>query len=293
MKRGSMIGTTSVSPSEPVDLCDGRLWLLGGVAPVTSRISWLRAEASGWESLNCYVLLEEDHALVLDTGVSVHCADILAQLDAVVGPEKPVSIYLTRLELDTICNLGPIADHVNLQGLFSAGFNADPFDFFDGVTTQTELTSDTGVKLGRRQDGETVDIGEQRRLEVIRPMLRLLATSWAFDAATGTLFTSDSFGHVQTQDPQVRAGAGDDLTERDVTAHLLTRFEWLRNTQAPEVLIDDLERTFGEREVTRIAPAHGCVITGEENVRRHLDWVLAALRDPSAFANEPGEIHAP
>jgi hypothetical protein len=125
--------------------------------------------------------------------------------------------------------------------------------------------------------------GRERLLEVFRPELLLLNTHWVYDAATLTLFTSDTFTYVVR--PDADAGwvvtAEDDTTTADeVQEHLLnTRFWWLADAQ-----VDEIRRfvagVFERYDIETIAPSCGAILRGRDVVERHytmLDEVIAKV----------------
>lgn len=262
----------------PLDLGDGRLWLLGGLAPITERFSWLR-DTTGWEPMNCYLLLEDDGALLVDTGVTAHGGQVDGQLDQLIGRERPLSLYVTRIELDTVSGMGEIIRNFNVTGLYAgAGFGTNPMEFFDHLY-------ENPLVFHRRGHRETISVGADREFVVLNPVLRLLHTTWGFDPATGTLFTSDAFSHLHLPPSQGDPdGAGrlvtqsnDTSTPELVTDHLLVKFEWLKRLQDPEYVAEGVASVFDDYDVTTIAPTHGCVIQGRELVQQHKDWLIDAI----------------
>lgn len=211
-----------------------------------------------------------------------------AQLEGLIGRELPLSLYVTRIELDAVSGLGGVVGNFNVTNIFaSSGFNTNPLEFFDDLRGSS-------LTIERRQHGECVALSAGRELEVIQPVLRLLPTSWAFDHATGTLFTSDAFAHVQAApsdgvpSPEARRVTADAGTALDVAAHLFVKFEWLRQLPEPEstYIADGVARVFEDYDVATIAPTHGCVIHGRELVQRHKDWLLKAILEGPPGARE-------
>lgn len=139
------------------------------------------------------------------------------------------------------------------------------------------------MRIERRQDREPITLAPGRDVEVIQPVLHLLPTSWLFDHATGTLFTSDSFGHLRLgpseSEPAAdeRVARQDDATNEDMTEHLFTKYEWLRRLQDPEYIATGVARVFETYDVKTIAPTHGRVIQGVDQVQKHKDWLISAI----------------
>ncbi len=128
-------------------------------------------------------------------------------------------------------------------------------------------------------------------LEIFHATLRLLPTSWLYDARTRTLFTSDLFSGVIRPGPEgpwVITAADDTTTIEEMARHLLeTRYWWLAGARV-EPIRAAVAETFARLDVETIAPDYGCVLHGREVVARHagmLDEILAqaALMAPPAM----------
>jgi flavorubredoxin len=255
-------------------LAGSRLFAAGGFIRADGTTSWLPDTARGWQPANCYVLLEDERAVLIDTGVAAHASLIVEQLKAVVPARVPLSIFLTRAELDCIGNVGPISEQLEVDGVFAGG-NTNPFDAFDAVESARATIR---VHVGKRTGQLPIVISESRSLEVLDAPLRLLATYWVFDSATGTLFTSDSFGHQlveSPEDPRIVTD-GDECDHDVVERHLLAKFGWI--AEADTTLVrKGLEAVFADRDVEIIAPTNGCAIVGRAAVAAHYDAVQSAL----------------
>lgn len=273
----------STSPS-PIELVAGRLWLLGASVVLDGRISWVPADVRGWQPLNTYVLIEGDSVLVVDPGVYALRTTVREQLAQLVEPGRKLSIFLTRPEPDVTGNIGEIASCYPVERLYAGG-GPNPFDAFESATLMDPASRGNRIQMERMLPGFQMPLGEARGVEMLRPTIRLLSTFWGHDAATGTLFTSDSFGHT------VQARADDDRVLRDgappqselasVKAHLLAKFGWLAHARTRSI-IDNLAEMRGRRNIERIAPSHGLVIEGREMVERHLNALNAVLEELAA-----------
>jgi flavorubredoxin len=257
-----------------VDLSDGRLWQLGSSVKLPAPISWLPTNTRGWEPVNAYLMLEDDGALLVDTGVRAHSGAVLRELVRLVGRDRPIDIFLTRFEQDCLGNVGQIFELANLRYVYAASAQMHPLEFFGEITARR--TPEEIVAMFRRAQG-AVQVGAERELEVVRTMLRILATTWAYDSATGTLFTSDSFGHVQGHSSDQRIARPGETTPRQIRHHLLTKFDWAADMEDATAVANAVEDAFSKHTVRRIAPTHGCVIEGEDEVAWHVERVLDAL----------------
>ncbi len=270
--------------SDPVALVPGRLWVLGESIPLDGRITWAPAEARGWQPLNTYVLIEGDAALVVDPGVTAQRHAIRAQLETLVPAGRSVAIFLTRPELDVTGNLGEIAARHPVTRLYAGG-GPNPFDGFEAAKFMDPACRGNRVQMERLPPGFRIPLGAERGVEILRPVIRLLATFWGYDDATGTLFTSDSFSHaVQARRDDGRVlhdGLPDQSAHATVRAHLLAKFGWLARARTGAIL-NNLREMRGDRPIERIAPGHGMVIEGGALVRRHLDAMEKVLEELAA-----------
>lgn len=270
-----------MSPADAaVELVPDRLYLLGDSVELDGRVSWAPGDVRGWQPVNCYVVRQGDSILVVDPGVYVHRNTVADQLQRIVPAGTPVSIFVTRAEPDTTGGIGEIARRFPVDRLYAGG-GPNPFDSFEAVGELDMEGRRERIQLERTAPGFQVPVGTGRGIEILRPSIRLLATWWGYDAATETLFTSDSFGHtVQSRPDSPRLLTADRPAQHavaDVASHLSAKFAWLAHAKTP-ALRDGTRAMFADREISRIAPAHGLVIEGREMVRAHVDALDAALR---------------
>jgi hypothetical protein len=260
--------------SDPVELVRDRLYVVGGNVPLDGRASWAPAGASGWQPANCYLLLTaEGEPLIVDPGLPVVEREVLAGLRAVMPPGARPRIYITRAQFDCVGNLGAVAGAFPVTDIFTGG-NVNPFDSFDTVTSADEGERAASLVLFRSPD--------ESPLEVINATLRILATFWAYDPGTRTLFTSDSFTHALAAagdgPPVLDSAASDDVTLDDVRSHLNATFWWLRHAETRPIA-ESLEALFDRYDVESIAPVRGCVLRGRDVVDRHVELVTTVLSE--------------
>jgi hypothetical protein len=264
-------------------LADG-LHVLGGLIPLDGRVSWAPADASGFQPSNCYVLVEGDSALLVDTGLAVHEQLVLDGLADLIGEGAAVTMFFTRGEMDCVSNLEPIARRFDIEALYTGGAT-NPFDAFDELNAmrlrarrqQIDQKGAGGDSMARTP---FIEIADERSLAIESPLLRLLPTFWGWDAATGTLFTSDSFTHGFVADPSdprvIDSPADDDATLESVSANLFAKYWWLPHATT-EPLREWLSAKFADLAPEIVAPSRGCVLRGRKVVQRHLDLMLEAL----------------
>jgi len=247
--------------------------------------------------MNTYVLREGEHTLIIDTGVSLHTDQLLDELATLLPPSPPPAVLHTRIgEYTTISNTVPIAERFGISTVHSEQDDSPRWvDFRPGHGRDlgaAEALESARIELFVVPDTIAVDPAGARSLEIFHATLRLLPTSWLYDARTRTLFTSDSFTHVlrsEATGPWVVTDEDDDTTLDAMRHHLLsTRYWWLAGARLDEIRASVAD-VFARYDVETIAPDFGCVLHGRAVVRRHaemLDAILveAQAMDPPAMA---------
>jgi flavorubredoxin len=247
-------------------LCGARVYRLGGLLELDGRLSWAPPEARGWQPANCYLILGSDGAVLIDTGVRLHASEIIQQLNSVLPNDLPLSIVLTRTEMDCCLNIPMIeAAHTVRTVIYTGGI--------------TVPRAGAEVRRVNVEEGQTLELEAAQGiwLQLVAPRLRLLPTLWPYDPVSQVLFTSDSFGHARCDgDPSdlvVRAPAD---SPEDVLQQLRTKFEWLASADGDPVA-RDLIRIFEDRSVRALAPTHGLIFQGDAVVQQQRDQLVAAV----------------
>jgi hypothetical protein len=270
-----------------LSIVDERLYALSNPFELDGRVTMFPVWARGFAPMNCYLLLEDTEALIVDTGFTVHEDALLEQIGSLIG-DRRLSIYTTRFgELHAICNVSAIAEHFDVARLYAP---------WDEGTRFLDIRPDHNppgnpilsrslrrVEAVNARNGTVIEVGgnPQRRLRAFAPPLRLLATQWLHDAATGTLLTSDLFTHVwhsSAEGPWAATADADETTIDDVLACLHhSRYWWLpgANTQP---IVDKLAEVFtAGAPIDAVGPGYGCVLLGREQVTRHHRLIQEAL----------------
>jgi hypothetical protein len=285
----------SSQPGTTVELCARKLHALLNPYELDGRVSTHPPEARGFASMNAYLLLEDDRALLIDTGVTIHQDALLAQLERLLPPDASLSLWILRLgEFNAVCNAKAIVDRFTVDAIYALQNDALGWiDFHPGgspvaaVPSAIVRSTRGGVNVGR--DG-------RRPLRTLEAPLRLLPTYWVYDEATKTLFSSDAFGYAAREGPEgpwVITSVDDDPTTREsIRTHLTrTRFWWLPGART-EPLRRALAETFETYDIQTIAPGFGCVLHGRDVVEHHvqmLDDVLASAEDDAAVGIAVGQ----
>ena len=266
------------------ELSKNSLYALQNVFELNGLASSYPANARGYSVVNCYLLKQEDGALLLDSGYTIHADSILTQIGGLLDTKTPLSIYPLRLnEFMSVCNVEAIAGTFHVDQCYSSNPDAALWVDFggrsDSVNPQPYSLKSTVVSRAQKI---YVGSGDQRLLEAFQAPIRLIATRWIYDQVTKTLFTSDSFTHEwrdQKDGPWMTNATTNQTSAQHVKSFLLnTRYWWLRGGDTGS-LRKKLADIFEKYDIENIAPGYGCVIQGKELVKRQYQLLDDALRD--------------
>ncbi|CUR58484.1 conserved hypothetical protein [metagenome] len=275
-----------------VPLVDGRLYLLPNPYRLDGRVCTHPPDASGWASQNCYLFVENDRAVLVDTGFSIHEASMLSRLEEIITPDMTLEVSVLRLgEYYGSCNVRPIVERFGVQKVYSArrdGVESTDFrpDHVPWGTPTGTGSFATVEKVQMRGNG-SIEMGVDRTMSLVKPPLRLLSTNWLYDAGTRTLLTADMFTHSwldQPDGPWVSSPDEAVPSAAEVRAFMVgTRYWWLPGSRTAQMVVD-LHQIFDQYEVDRIAPGFGLVIEGSELVKEHVRILSEVLE---VFSSEP------
>lgn len=275
-----------------VPLVEDKLYALSNAYAVDGRVSWHPPGARGVAPMTVYLFRAEQEDLLVDTGLSVHREQVLADLSELGAGDQGRDFSLVTLrsgEFDSICNLAPIARTIPLSHVYS--FHPDGI-FWGDMHPAEPFDPSQGDSLGTPERSNVATASEivlrgsaARQIRVLKPELRLLYTNWLYDEATRTLLTSDSFtwvirpeGAAADRDWRVSA-EHDRTTVEDIREHLLqTRFWWIADADLFDVRAQ-LESIFDSLAIDRIAPSFGCILEGREVVEHHVQMLDAVLAE--------------
>jgi len=253
-------------------LVDDRLYALQNPFALDGRVSAYPASARGFSVANCYLLTQSDAALLIDTGFGKDEPVIRAQIESLIAPGLPLSMFPLRLnEFMSINNVESFAGHFNIETCYTSNIDAALwFDFGARLEGRDILES---MKVTAVTRADTIRLGKGgRAIDVMQAPIRLIATRWLYDGATRTLFSSDMFTHVRratATGPWIVTEADDSTTLHDIRSIMLnTRYWWLEG--APT---DSIRRGIGEvfdkHDIETVAPGYGCILRGRKVVERH------------------------
>jgi hypothetical protein len=254
-------------------LSAGRLYALQHPFALDGRVSSYPASARGYSVANSYLLTQSDAAMLIDTGFGKDEAAIRAQIESLIAPRLPLSLFPLRLnEFMSINNVATFAGHFNVDQCYTS--NTDAALWFDFGTEDNSRGILDSMKVTAVTRADTIELGKHGRpIDVMQAPIRLIATRWLYDCATKTLFSSDMFTHVWRDSetgPWIVTDTDNDSTSpREVRSFMLnTRYWWLEG--APT---DSIRRGIGEifdtYDIETIAPGYGCILSGRNVVARH------------------------
>jgi flavorubredoxin len=279
------MGLQTTSASNVATLADGKLYALQNALHLDGRVSAYPARARGYSMSNCYLLVEDDAATLLDTGYAAHEPVIRQQIASLIGPGQPLSLFPLRLnEFMSINNVETLAAHLDVEQCYTG--NPDAAWWFDfGATSDHGQNVLDKLKITVVSRDEALSIGGSggRVLDVFQAPVRLISTRWIYDRATKTLFTSDMFTHVWRDTPEGPwfVDENNDISSFDhVRSFLLnTRYWWLEGVNTGP-LRDAVAKVADTYDIETLAPGYGAIIRGRDLVEKQFrifDEVLASL----------------
>jgi hypothetical protein len=253
-------------------LADDRLYALQNPFGLDGRVSSYPASARGFSVANSYLLTQPDSAMLIDTGFGKDEPAIRGQIEALIAPGLPLSMFPLRLnEFMSINNVASFAGHFNIDQCYTS--NPDAALWFDfGDAGGRDILSAMKVTAVTRAD--TIELGQSgRTIDVMQAPIRLIATRWLYDRATKTLFSSDMFTHVwrdaETGPWIVQDTDNDSTSPRDVRSFMLnTRYWWLEGAPTDSIR-RGIGNVFDKFDIECIAPGYGAILRGRNVVARH------------------------
>jgi hypothetical protein len=262
-------------------LAPGRLYALQNPFPLDGRVSSYPASARGFSVANSYLLTEPDAAMLIDTGFGKDEPTIRTQVEALIAPGLPLSMFPLRLnEFMSINNVESFAAHFNVETCYTSNIDAALWFDFGDAGGRDILKSMKVTAVGRADSIELGKLG--RSIDVMNAPIRLIATRWLHDHATKTLFSSDLFTHVWRDTavgPWIVTDSNSDPTSpRDVRSFMLnTRYWWLEGAPTDSIR-RGIGNVFDKYDIETIAPGYGCILRGRNVVARHYQMLDEFLK---------------
>jgi hypothetical protein len=263
-------------------LADDRLYALQNPFALDGRVSSYPASARGFSVANSYMLTQPDAAMLIDTGFGKDEPVIRAQIEALIAPGLPLSMFPLRLnEFMSINNVESFAGHFNVETCYTSNIDAALWFDFGAKAEGRDILKSMKVTAVTRAD--TIALGKNgRAIDVMQAPIRLIATRWLYDRATRTLFSSDMFTHVwrdTATGPWIVTDADNDPTSlRDVRSFMLnTRYWWLEGAPT-DTIRRGIGNVFDTYDIECIAPGYGCILRGRNVVARHYQMLDEFLK---------------
>jgi len=263
-------------------LAQDRLYALQNPFALDGRVSSYPASARGFAVANSYLLTQPDAAMLIDTGFGKDEPVIRAQIEALIAPGLPLSMFPLRLnEFMSINNVESFAGHFNVETCYTSNIDAALWFDFGAKAEGGDILKSMKVTAVTRAD--TIALGKaSRAIDVMQAPIRLIATRWLYDRATRTLFSSDMFTHVwrdAATGPWIVTDADNDPTSlRDVRSFMLnTRYWWLEGAPTDSIR-RGIGNVFDKYDIETIAPGYGCILHGRNVVARHYQMLDEFLK---------------
>jgi flavorubredoxin len=263
-------------------LADDRLYALQNPFALDGRVSSYPASARGFSVANSYLLTQPDAAMLIDTGFGKDEPVIRGQIEALIAPGLPLSMFPLRLnEFMSINNVESFAGHFNVETCYTSNIDAALWFDFGAKAEGRDILKSMKVTAVTRAD--TIELGKGgRAIDVMQAPIRLIATRWLYDRATRTLFSSDMFTHVwrdSATGPWIVDETDNDSTSlRDVRSFMLnTRYWWLEGAPT-DTIRRGIGNVFDKYDIECIAPGYGCILRGRNVVARHYQMLDEFLK---------------
>jgi hypothetical protein len=248
------MSTTVPAVARPEPLAGGRVYRLGGEILLDERVSWCPPGVRRNQPVNAYLIRGVGGSVLVDAGVRLHEVEMLAQLGELLEPGEPLSILLTRTEMECCLNIPAIEERFTVDSVWYTG----------GITVPRSSAPVRRVSVDPGTSRE-VEVADGLVLELVSPLLRLLPTLWVFEPSSGVLLTSDAFTHRASPD------------EAD-PADGLVKFAWFANADTAPIAAD-VRRIVESRGVTAIGPGYGLPFVGRDECLRAAEELAAHLEE--------------
>ena len=264
-------------------LADDKLYALQNPFALDGRVSSYPASARGFAVANSYLLTQPDAAMLIDTGFGKDEPVIRGQIEALIAPGLPLSMFPLRLnEFMSINNVESFAGHFNVETCYTSNIDAALWFDFGAKAEGRDILKSMKVTAVTRAD--PIALGKEGRLiDVMQAPIRLIATRWLYDRATRTLFSSDMFTHVWREaatGPWIVTETDNDSTSlSDVRSFMLNTRYWCLEGAPTDSIRRGIGNVFEKYDIETIAPGYGCILRGRGVVERHyrmLDEFLKA-----------------
>ncbi len=270
--------------SHTATMVPGKLFALQNTMVLDGRVAAYPPSARGFAPVNCYILREDDGALMLDLGFAAHRQPILDQLDHIIGRDRPLTLFPLRInEFMSVSNGAAIAMGFNVESCLSHLHDVAYWIDLESMTTAEIVAVERRLQTRAISGNDTIYIGrgDNRPVTLYQSPIRLIATRWCYDHVTKTLFTSDMFSNHWDDRPDadwVIDETNDTATVDHIIRFLLhTRYWWLDGANT-DGMRRSIAALFDKVDVETIAPGYGKILRGRSVCARHIGLLDEALR---------------
>ena len=262
-------------------LAEGKLYALQNPYKLDGRVSSYPASARGYAVVNCYLLKQPDAAMLIDTGFGKDEQLIISQIESLIPPRSPLSLFPLRLnEFMSINNVETFAGHFNIETCYTSNPDAALWFDFGAKADGRSILDSMHVTAVTRSD--TIKLGKQGRLiDVMQAPIRLIATRWLYDEDTKTLFSSDMFTHnwrPTERGPWIVTDETDTATEQHAQSFMLnTRYWWIEGAPT-DSMRRGIAAIFDKYDIETIATGYGCILRGRKTVARAYNMLDSILK---------------
>jgi len=241
-------------------LAESKLYALQHPYALDGRVSSYPASARGFSVANSYLLTQCDAAMLIDTGFGKDEPVIRAQIESLIAPELPLSLFPLRLnEFMSINNVETFAGHFNVEQCYTSNTDAALWFDFGAKANGRSILDSMPIHRGDAVGHHPVGKKWPGRSMSCRRRSGLIATRWLYDQATRTLFSSDMFTHVwraRADGPWIVTDDDDTTSARELRSFLLnTRYWWLEGAPTDSIPARHRERVSTNTTSRRSRPA--------------------------------------
>src|SRR5229473_7534235 len=143
-------------------LAEGKLYALQHPYALDGRVSSYPASARGFSVANSYLLTQSDAAMLIDTGFGKDEPAIRAQIESLIAPALPLSLFPLRLnEFMSINNVESFAGHFNVEQCYTSNTDAALWFDFGAKAEGRDILESMKVTAVTRAD--TIQLGKEDR----------------------------------------------------------------------------------------------------------------------------------
>lgn len=276
-----------MSYSTITEIVSEKVFSLRNTFALDGRVSAYPDAARGYAISNCYLLKEEDGAVLLDTGATILKEQIIGQLATLIDNNTPLSLFPLRInEFMSVGNAMSIAKKFNVVDCYARVPDVHYWLEFESSSASESSCAGPTIPTNSLSGPSNCQVGKSgdRRLQAFSAPIRLISTFWVYDEQTKVLFSSDMFSHIWRENDtgpwEVEVDDDDVSTVSFVQSFLLnTRYWWLEGASLDQ-LRRNVANVFEQYEIDFIAPAFGAIFCGKKSVENQfciLDEVLREL----------------